>query len=328
MNYPEILTALGPLAHLYTDPDIFEILVDAPDKVIVDRKGALVESGVKFSSAEELRDLIDAVLAIGDVELGPERTVGHIRFPDGSRMLAVIPPTALTGPYLVLRKVRTSQISMEQLIGWGSVTLEEYRMLQSAIRARLNILVAGGTGSGKSTFANLLTDEFPEDERVVLVESMYELQPARHFVHLAADSSPDHSFADLIELAAKMRPDRLVIGELAGPEAMKALDVFNIGHDGSMATMHAASPEDALTRLETMCLMANLGLGLAEIRAVIASAIQLITYQQRLPDGSRKVTHIVELSGLDKGRYVLTPLFRYNPVTNTIESTGAAPGWK
>jgi pilus assembly protein CpaF len=328
MNNSEILQALGPLAQLYTDPEILEILVDAPDKVTVDRDGSLVDSGVKFRSADELRNLIDAVLAIGGMELGPECTMGHLRFPDGSRFLAVIPPTALTGPYMVLRKVRTSQITMEQLIDWGSVTQGEYQVLQSAIQARLNILVTGGTGSGKSTVANLLTEEFPESERVVLVESMFELQPARHFVHLAADGSPDQSFADLIELAAKMRPDRLVVSELTGPEAMKVLDVFNMGHDGSMATMHAANPEDALARLETMCLMANLGLGLAEIRMVIASAIQLITYQQRLPDGSRKVTHVVELCGLDNGRYLLTPLFRYNPETESIEPTGAVPGWE
>ena len=328
MKMDEILNVLGPLTQLYQDPEISEIMVDAPDKVTVDRDGHLVDSSVKFASPDELRSLIDAVLAIGDVELGPGCTVGYMRFPDGSRMLAIIPPTSLTGPCLVIRKIRTNKISMEQLIDWGSVTIEEYQLLQSAIRARLNILIAGGTGSGKSTVANLLTDEFPENERVVLVESMFELQPNKRFLHLVANDSPDQSFADLIDLAAKMRPDRLVIGELNGPEAMKVLDVFNIGHDGSMATLHAGCPEDALTRLETMCLMANLGLGLNEIRMVIASAIQLITYQQRLPDGSRKVTHIVELRGLDNGRYILTPLFRYNPETERIEPTGASPSWE
>jgi pilus assembly protein CpaF len=327
MNQDEILGALGPLAQLYTDPEISEIMVDAPDRVIVDRNGVLVDSGVTFGNIDELQALIDALMALGGVKLGPECTSGHLRFPDGSRVLAVIPPTALTSPYLVLRKVPTSQFNMEQLINWGSVTQDEYQLLKSAIQVRLNILIAGGTGSGKTTFANVLMNDFPENERVVLVESMYEFQPSRQYVRLAADNSPDHNFSELIDLAAKMRPDRLVIGELAGPEAMNVLDLCNRGHDGSMATIHAANPEDALARLETMCLMANLGLGLIEIRRVIASAIQLITYQQRLPDGSRKVTHVVELRGLDNDRYILTPLFRYDSESNTIQPTSAAPSW-
>jgi len=189
-------------------------------------------------------------------------------------------------------------------------------------------IIAGGTGSGKTTVANVLTDEFPDDERIVVVESVYELQPRlERFVRLAADSSPDHSMDDLVELAAKMRPDRLVIGELHGPEAFQTLNIFNMGHDGSLTVLHASSPEDGLARLETMCLMANLGLGLNEIRTLIASALQLITYQERLPDGSRKLTQIVEILGLENGRYVLQPLFRYNPETKIIESTGYQPSW-
>jgi len=328
MNQDEIITALGPLAPLYTDPDISEIMVDAPHRIIVDRQGQLVPSAVKFSNHDELRQCIDQILALGGITLGSERTSGHLRFPDGSRLLAVIPPTAITGPYLVLRKVRTIPFDMLQLLQWGSVTQAEYQLLQSAIQARLNILIGGGTGSGKTTFANVLADEFPLEERIIVVESAYELKsPTNRFVHLSADNSPDHSLSDLIDLASKMRPDRLMIAELAGPEAMKALDIFNRGHDGSLATLHASSPEDALTRLETMCLMANLGLGLVEIRAVIASAIQLITHQERLLDGTRKLTHIVELCGLENGRYQLKPLFRYNPVSRAIEPTGAHPGW-
>jgi len=328
MNQKDILSALGPLVPLYTDPEISEIMVDAPDKIIVDRQGELVDSGLKLGSAGELRSIIDRVLALGGVELNIEQTSGHLRFPDGSRLLAVIPPTAITGPYLVLRKVRMVPFDIEQLIKWGSVTQAEYKLLQSGIKARLNLLIGGGTGSGKNTFANILADEFSANERVIMVESIYELQPrVNRFVHLAADNSPDHNLSDLIDLAAKMRPDRLMIGELSGPEAMKALDIFNRGHDGSLATIHASNPDDALARLETMCLMANLGLGLTEIRTLIASAIQLITHQERLPDGSRKLTHIVELCGIENGRYQLNPLFRYNLKTNTIEPTGAMPGW-
>jgi pilus assembly protein CpaF len=328
MNMQVYLQALGPLAELYQDPEVVEIMVDAYDKVIVDRKGKLVDAGILLASPEALRDIINAIFELGGISLSLEQTSGHIRFPDASRCLAVIPPTAVDGPYLVIRKTHSGQFGMEQLLAWGSVSPEEYEVLKSALQNRLNLLIAGGTGSGKTTFANVLTDEFPDDERIVVVESVYELQPRiGRFVRLAADSSPDHSMADLISLAAKMRPDRLVIGELHGPEAMNALNVFNMGHDGSLTILHANSPEDALARLESMCLMANLGLGLSEIRNLIASALQLITYQRLLPNGSRKLTQIVELRGLENGRYVLQPLFRYNPETDTIDSTGAQPSW-
>jgi pilus assembly protein CpaF len=328
MNTQAHIQALGPLAPLYNDPEIVEIMVDAYDKVIVDRKGKLVNSGVKFESDEALRTTIDAIMSSGGVTLGPEKTSGHVRFPDASRCLAVIPPTAVNSAYLVIRKTHGGQLNMQQLIEWKSVSPEEYALLQQAIRKRANILIAGGTGSGKTTFANVLSDEFGDDERVVVVESVYELQPRiGRFVRLAADSSPDHSMADLIDLAAKMRPDRLIIGELHGPEAFQTLNVFSMGYDGNLTIIHANSPEDALTRLESMCLMANLGLGLSEIRAIIASALQLITYQQYLPNGSRKLTHIMELCGLENGRYVLQPLFHYNPETNEIEATGASPSW-
>jgi len=328
MNIQKYLQALGPLAELYQDPEVVEIMVDAYDKVIVDRNGKLVDVAIHFDSPEALREVIDTTLALGGVTLSLDQTSGHMRFPDASRMLAVIPPTAVDGPYLVIRKTHSGHFSMDDLIGFGSVTPQQYDLLKIALSARLNLLIAGGTGSGKTTFANVLTDEFPDEERVVVVESVYELQPrVGRFVRLAADSSPDHSMADLVNLAARMRPDRLIIGELHGPEAMSVLNVFNMGHDGSLTILHASSPEDALARLETMCLMANLGLGISEIRTLIASALQLITYQKLLPDGKRKLTNIVELCGLENGRYVLQPLFRYNPDTNTIEPTGGKPSW-
>ena len=324
----EYLEALGPLAPLYQDPQVHEIMVDAHDKVIVDRMDRLVDAGVKFESPAALRTVIDTLMALGGIKLGPEQTSGHLRFPDASRCLAVIPPTAVDGPYLVIRKTRSGHFSMDDLIGFGSITEEQYALLKSALQTRQNILIAGGTGSGKTTVANVLTDDFPDDERVVVVELVYELQPRlERFVRLAADSSPDHSMDDLVNLAAKMRPDRLIVGELHGPEAFQTLNIFNMGYDGSLTILHASSPEDALARLETMCLMANLGLGLNEIRTLIASALQLITYQERLPDGSRKLTHIVELCGLENGRYLLQPLFRYNPETKRIESTGIQPSW-
>ncbi|MFN2151168.1 MAG: ATPase, T2SS/T4P/T4SS family, partial [Anaerolineales bacterium] len=244
MNLQIYIQALGPLALLYNDPEVNEIMVDAYDKVIVDRKGKLVDGKVKFTSPEALRAVIDDIFALGGVTLSLEQTSGHIRFPDASRCLAVIPPTAVDGPYLVIRKTHSGLFSMDQLLEWGSVSSEEYEVLKSALQKRLNILIAGGTGSGKTTFANVLTDEFPDDERVVVVESVYELQPrVGRFVRLAADSSPDHSMSDLVEVAAKMRPDRLIVGELHGPEAMNVLNIFNMGYDGSLTIIHANNPE-------------------------------------------------------------------------------------
>jgi pilus assembly protein CpaF len=328
MAQNEYLAALGPLAPLYEDPEIHEIMVDAFDKVIIDHMGNLVDANVKFESPTELRTVIDALMSLGGIALGPEQTSGHLRFPDASRCLAVIPPTAVDGPYLVIRKTHSGHFSMEDLLSFGSITEDQYELLKSALQTRQNILIAGGTGSGKTTFANVLTDDFLDEERVVVVESVYELQPRLgRFVRLAADSSPDHSMEDLVKLAAKMRPDRLIIGELHGPEAFQVLNIFNIGYDGSITILHASNPEDALARLETMCLMANLGLGLQEIRILIASALQLITYQELLPDGSRKVTQIVEILGLENDRYVLQPLFRYNPEIKKIEATGMQASW-
>jgi pilus assembly protein CpaF len=328
MNTNRYLEALGSLAPLYEDPGIVEILVDAYDKVTVDRQGQLVNAGVSFESPAALRAMIDSLMALGGITLGLEQTSGQMRFPDASRCLAVIPPTAVDGPYLVIRKTHAGHFTMDDLIGFGSITNDQYALLKSALQTRQNILISGGTGSGKTTVANVLTDEFSDDERIVVVESVYELQPRlERFVRLAADSSPDHSMEDLVKLAAKMRPDRLIVGELHGSEAFQTLNIFNMGHDGSLTLLHANGPEDALSRLETMCLMANLGLGLNEIRTLIASALQLITHQELLPDGSRKITYIVELLGLENSRYILQPLFRYNPNKKEIESTGNQPSW-
>ncbi len=329
MTQKDILTALGPLAHLYEDPRVLEIMVDAPDQVYVDREDKIVDTGITFASPEALREVIDAVLSLGGVTLTEEQTSGHVRLPDGTRLMAVLPPTAVGGPHMVIRKISSIRFGAKELFEFGSITPEAHALLQSAIYARQNILVAGGTGSGKTTFANILTDEYPDDERVIVIESVYELQPrVERFIRLSADNSPDHSFTDLVVLAAKMRPDRLIFGEFRGAEAVHALNLINTGHDGSLATIHAADTEDALARLETMCLMANLGVGLSDIRRMIASAMQLLIYQQRLKNGRRKVTQITELRGLENDRYVLQPLFRHNFETDRLEPTGAKPSWE
>jgi len=329
MNESEIRKALEPLEPLLRDSTVVEIMVDAPDRVIVEREGKLEEAGIKFDSPEALRSAIDATLALGGAAFKPGQTVADVRLPDASRALAVLAPTAVNGgPYLVIRKFWKTELTMKKLIEFGALTDEAHALLKSAIHARQNILVAGGTGSGKTTLMNLMTDDIPTDERVVAVEEFFELH-LRHprAINLSADSAPDLTYADLISIASKMRPDRLVFGELRGPEVTGILDVIGRGHDGSMMTVHATGPEDALTRLEAMCLMANLGLGLGEIRNLIASGLNLIVHLRRLSNGSRRIMSIVELRGIDNDRYVLQPLMRYDPATDRIVATGAKPSW-
>jgi len=323
----DLLKALGPLAPLYSDPAVLEIMVDAPERVLVERSGRLEEAGVRFESPEALRAVIDAALALGDVRLAPGQTVGDVRLSGAARMLAVLPPAAPQGPCLVIRKLHPVTLTWDQVIELGFITREALDLLQGALRAHVSVLIAGGMGSGKTTVANLLAEDIPPQERVLVVEEVHELQvrhPRAVFLEAAGPDKP--TMTDLLSAAARMRPDWMVIGELYGPEAMRAFEIASRGHP-AITTTYANSPEDALARLEALCLMANLGLGLGEIRALVASAIQLITFQQRLPDGRRKMMQIVELRGLDNDRYVLQPLFRYDPPKGKLEPAGARPAW-
>jgi len=329
MSEKELLAALGPLAPLYSDPATLVIMVDAPDRVLVERYGKKLEdAGLRFDSPEALRALIDAALALGSVELVPGQTVGDVRLTDAARMLVVLPPTAPHGPCLVIRKFPAAALTWDQIIEYGSITREALDFLQDAIRAHVAILIAGGMASGKTTIANLLAESLPAEERLVVVESVHEYQirhPRAVFLEAASPAGP--TMTELLTTASIMRPDYMAIGELSGPEAIRALELMSRGHS-AMTTTHATSPEDALTRLETMCLTANLGLGLGEIRALIASALQLIVSPQRLPDGRRRLMQIVELRGLENDRYVLQPLFRYDSAADKLEPTGARPGWE
>ena len=335
MNENVLLQALGPLAPLYQDETVNEIMVDAPDRVYVERSTGqgpqLQDVASPFTSPEDIRAVIDAVLGLDGIALSPQRTYADVRFPDSSRMMAMIPPTAIHGPCLVIRRmlgVLASVVTWDNLVKWGSVTAEIHEFLQGAIRANVNTLIAGGTASGKTTFANRVAELNSPDRRLVVVEAVHEMQ-VKHprCVYLEAGGPANVAFADLIVAASCMRPDYLVIGEIWGPEAMRAVQIMSRGHTG-LTNTHADSTEDALTKLETMCLMANLGLGLSEIRHLIASALRLIVYQARLPDGRRKVTQITELRGLENERYVLAPLFRYDHEKDVIERTGTKASWE
>ena len=335
MNENELLNALGPLAPLYQDETVNEIMVDSPDRVYIERRAGggqqLQDIASPFKSSEDIRAVIDAVLGLDGITLGPDKTYADMRFPDGTRMMAVIPPTAPDSPCLVIRRMLgtlAGVITWDNLIQWGSVTQEIYEFLQSAIRADVTTLIAGGTASGKTTFANRVAELVPPDKRLVVVEAVHEMQVHHpRCLYLEAGGPANVPFPDLIEAASRMRPDWLVIGEIWGAEAMRTLQIMSRGHD-CLTNTHAASTEDALDRLEAMCLMANLGLGLGEIRRMIASALRLIVYQEKLPSGRRKVTQITELRGLENDRYVLQPLFRYNRETDRIERTGAKASWE
>ena len=327
MNEKNLLTALGPIAPLYEDTSITEIMVDAPDKVYVERNGQMEDVDIQFAADTKLRQMIDSVLALADVQLSPQKTTAEIRLPNGSLLVAVIPPTAVHSPNLVIRKWPSHLLTWEMLFEFGSVTEEIRDLLQSAITNHKNILIAGSTNSGKTTIANRVIELIPETERVVIAEKIYEMHTCHpRTVALEMGNTTNMTIEHLLNTAVRMRPDWLVVGELFGPEAMLALQLFNAGNAG-IATIHANNPEDALARLETMCLMANLGLGLLDIRALIASAIQMISFQEQLPDRSRKITQVVEIAGLDKERYILQPLFRYNPKTAVVKPTGAKPSW-
>jgi pilus assembly protein CpaF len=328
MSDKNLLSALGPLAALYEDPAVTEIMIDSPERVIVERKGKLEDTDVRFDPPEALLGLIGDLLALVSGELAAGETVKDIRFPDNrARALVVLPPTAINGPYLVIRKTIFGQVTWDLLFQYGAINQEIYGLLQQAIQARVNILVAGGPASGKTTILNRLAELIPPDERVVIAEDTHEFQITHpRSVYIEANAT-GMTMKDLLNAATKMRPDRLVISELKSSEAFHVLEVFNAGHTGGMTTIHALSTEDALTRLEALCLMANLGLGLGEIRNAIGSALQLIVYQKRLPNGKRRITEIFELCGLQDERYLLQPLMRYDAETDTMHLTGVKPTW-
>ncbi len=330
MSETNLSTALGPLAALYVDPKVTEIMVDNPQAIWVERAGRLESAGVHFESAGQIRSVVDALLALSGDMADPQAAIVQIHFPDHqARAVAIFPPVAPNGPCLVIRKlVLGIGVTWEKLIEWRSVTQETYDFLQAALRVPVNILVSGGTGSGKTTITNRIVELIPEDQRIVVVENAHEML-IRHprTVFLEAGGTPRISMTELISTGSMMRPDWLVVGELIGPEAMRAIEVMGRGHS-AITNLHANSCEDALARLEAMCLMANLGLGLGEIRTLITAALQLILHQRRLPDGSRKIVEIVELGGLQNGRYLLQPLFRFNLEANLLERTGLKASWE
>jgi pilus assembly protein CpaF len=327
MPAKDLHEALGPIASLFEDPGIMEIMVDGPERVTIETNGRIESTGIRFKSNAEVKQIIESVLEVAGVEMEDNKTIYEVRLTDNSRMVAILFPTAIDGHSVVFRKWMSQQITWEKLLEYHAVSPEVRELFQSAIRAHVGILIAGGTSSGKTTIANRVIELIPPDERIVVAEDLHQYQFAHpRAVLLEAQRTPNMTMHDLLTAASKMRPDWLVVGELEGAEAMRAMQLFSTGYSG-LTTIHANNAEQALTRLETMCIMANLGLTLDDIRQIIVSGLRLIAHQERLPNGRRKMVQLVELKGLENGRYMLQPLIRYNAKQDTFEMSGMKPGW-
>ncbi len=302
---------LGPLEDLLKDPEISEIMVNSKEQVFVERNGRLEDSGRKFSSDSQLLLCIERIVAPVGRRIDESSPMVDARLPDGSRVNAIIPPLALKGPCLTIRKFSKRKLRIEDLINSGSVTEEAAACLLKAVRARKNIVVSGGTGSGKTTLLNIISSFIPEDERIVTIEDSAELSLSQGHV-VTLESRPSNiegkgavSIRDLLRNALRMRPDRIVVGECRGGEAFDMLQAMNTGHAGSLTTLHSNSPRDTLSRIETMVLMAGMELPLRAIRDQTASAIDIIVHQERSKDGRRSITHITEVCGME-GDIILT----------------------
>lgn len=321
-------TALTLIAPLLENPEITEIMIDGTERITIEKGGKIEDTGLRFKSDDEVKAVIKEVLKMAGVEMEEGKTIYDVRLGDNSRMMAILSPTSINGHNVTFRKWAKTQITWEKLLDYNAISVDARDLIQSALRAHVSILMTGGTGSGKTTVANRVVELIPADERVVVVEQAHEMQfDHPRSIFLEADGAIATPINDLLTAGSKMRPDWLVIGELHGSESLRAMQLMGNGHN-AISTMHATSAENALTRLEAMCLTANLGLGLDDIRQIIVSALRLIVYQERLPNGNRKVVQLVELKGLEEGRYILQPLMRYDAEKDAFEMTGAKPSWE
>jgi pilus assembly protein CpaF len=324
------LVGLGPLDKLLREPGAGDILVNGPDDIWVEHDGQLVASPVRFRNEDHLMQILDRIVSRVGRRLDETSPMVDARLPDGSRINAIIPPLSLKGPALSVRRFSATPLTIHRLIEWNALTKEMAHVLDSAVQAKLNILVAGGTGSGKTTLLNCLSAFIPDRERLITIEDAAELRlQQRHVLPLETrpanlDGKNAISMRDLVRNALRMRPDRIIIGECRGPEALDMLQAMNSGHEGSLTTIHANSPRDALTRLETMMLMAGFDVPIKAIRRQIVSAVHLIVQAERLAGGMRRVTSITEIVGMEGDVIVTQDIFLYQQ--QGIDAEGKAHG--
>ncbi|GAA0340423.1 CpaF family protein [Bacillus carboniphilus] len=311
------LTGFGPINPLLLDEDVSEVMVNGPSHVYCERKGKLELTNITFRDHEHVMSVIEKIVAPIGRRIDESSPMVDARLPDGSRVNAIIPPLALNGPTLTIRKFSKDPFTIDDLIQFGTLTAEMAMFLDACVKARLNVFVSGGTGSGKTTTLNVLSNFIPNDERIVTIEDAAELQLGQEHV-VSLESRPPNiegkgsiSIRDLVRNSLRMRPDRIVIGEVRGSEALDMLQAMNTGHDGSLATGHSNSPRDMIARLETMVLLAGVELPVKAIREQIAGAIDVIIQQSRLKDGTRKIVKITEVQGLEGDVIVLQDIFTY-----------------
>lgn len=308
---------LDVLQELVDDPQITEIMINGPDKIFIERSGRLTESGLHFESAEKLQNVIQQIVSDCNRVVNEASPIVDARLENGARVNVVLNPVALNGPIVTIRRFPDKPITMEDLVSFGSVTEEVCGWLSRLVRSKYNIFISGGTGSGKTTFLNALSNYIPAEERIITIEDSAELQ-IRNISNIVrmetrnanVEGCREITIRDLIKTSLRMRPTRIIVGEVRGGEAFDMMQCLNTGHDGSMSTGHANSSRDMLSRLENMILM-GIEIPLEAIRQQIASGIDIIVHLGRLRDKSRKVLEIVEVCGFEKGEIVLSPLYRF-----------------
>ncbi|MFS8101288.1 CpaF family protein [Lentzea alba] len=330
----------GPLEPYLRDPSVSEIMVNGFDQVYVERAGRLEPVPVAFADESHLRRTIDKIVAKVGRRVDEASPMVDARLPDGSRVNAVVPPIALDGSVLTIRKFASDPFTVDDLVGFGTLTPVTAWVLQACVHGRLNVLIGGGTGSGKTTSLNVLSSFVPPDERIVTIEDAAELQLRQdHVLRLEArppnvESRGEVAVRDLVRNALRMRPDRIIVGEVRDGAALDMLQAMNTGHDGSITTVHSNSPRDSLSRLETMVLMAGVDLPARAIREQMASAIDVIVHQSRLKDGTRRITHITEVIGMEGEIVTLQDLFLFDfhagvdergYYRGSLQSTGLRP---
>jgi len=334
----EIL-GFGPIEPLLRDPTVTEVMVNRPDQVYCERFGKLELTDISFRDTEHIRHVIDKIVTPLGRRVDESSPMVDARLPDGSRVNAIIQPLSLNGPVLTIRKFSVDPYTVEDLIGFGTITQGMAAFLAACVKVKLNILVSGGSGAGKTTLLNVLSSFIPEGERIVTVEDAAELklhQP--HVVRLESrppniEGKGEIKIRDLVRNCLRMRPDRIIVGEVRGGEALDMLQAMNTGHEGSISTIHSNSPRDALARMETMVMMAGMELPSRAIREQVASAIHLIVQVSRLSDGSRKVVSVSEVQGMEGNVIVLQDMFSYQQkgvgeggkVLGTLQPTGMVP---